>query len=300
MTRWNRNVVLSLVFVFTGGVASGVFGYAVLSAYLLGLTGGSNTSVGFAEGLQGIVQVVVALPCGWVADVYTRSLPLRVASVIGISFVGCTLAVLHAVPEARQFPFLCGCLGLLGAFQGAFSGSVEALFADSVPTARRSEFTTYKFMATALSSAGGPATSLFLFLFLGDTWTLQDLRFVFTIGCCLAIIPSFVLCFFSDRLALGAESDALPEDEDDGGQRGQPQSGQQQRGKRGGQRLCSPLLPDQGGNDEQDGVLAGIVWLRGRAIMSATTQSRARSRRRRKRAISKIANSNTTRDGSKR
>ena len=208
----SRNVPLVLAFSFLYNLASGIFGFAVLSAYLYTVTDSSNMKVGLAEGIQGVVQVLFGLPLGVLSDRAGRRWPLRIASILGMLFIVSTAAVLFATPLAadHQFTLLCCCLALLGAFRGAWTGSVEAIYADSVPTAHRARFTTYKFMVRVSSSAGGPATSILLFSVLGDRWTLRELRWVFLAGL-LAALPSVVLlCFIHDRYTLGHESDALP------------------------------------------------------------------------------------------
>jgi hypothetical protein len=58
--RPSRNVWLSLAFTFAAGTGRGVWSYTVLSGYLYELTG-SNSDVGVAEGVQGIVQLVVRM-----------------------------------------------------------------------------------------------------------------------------------------------------------------------------------------------------------------------------------------------
>eukprot|EP00960_Hanusia_phi_P042804 755717-Hanusia_phi.AAC.2 len=56
-------------FIYT---SSGMWGNAMLSVYLLGLTN-STKKVGFAEGAQGMCMAVSALPAGYLADKLGRS-----------------------------------------------------------------------------------------------------------------------------------------------------------------------------------------------------------------------------------
>ena len=79
----NPNVRLSLALCITQGIADSIWGAVVLSGFLyaLGVAMGKQTSdntlVGAAEAVQGMTQLLFALPIGYVADIYGKARIVR-------------------------------------------------------------------------------------------------------------------------------------------------------------------------------------------------------------------------------
>mmetsp|Transcript_8426 Transcript_8426/g.9464 ORF Transcript_8426/g.9464 Transcript_8426/m.9464 type:complete len:87 (-) Transcript_8426:38-298(-) len=60
---WTYNIVHGLTATALYGLGPGLYQFSVLPSFIL-LVGGSNFDVGFAEGLQGISNMISALPAG--------------------------------------------------------------------------------------------------------------------------------------------------------------------------------------------------------------------------------------------
>lgn len=195
--RYSYNVKIALIWtLFETGSAS-VRSGAVLSQYIY-LCSGSNSTVGYVQGITGIAQMVAALPAGWLADKYRRDYILKGAAALG-TVAGATLAVtlLNKLPVA----YLCVACGLLGSYTGFNNAPLEALFADCTPRGKSSLYTT-KAVVNSMASGLGPLTSLVLFALLGNRWEVQTCRYVLLAGLAIMIIPLVVMCFFDDGAAL--------------------------------------------------------------------------------------------------
>ena len=210
----NHNVRLTLWFTFLEGSAVGTWAFTVLSGYLYQITGGSNSKVGLAEGIQGVVQVVVALPAGWASDRYGRSVVLKVSAFVQLLAIALTIFTLfttNALVTDNLFGFMCVSVGMWGLFQGMYRGSLDSIFADSIPTRGRSRMRTLKYSLSILALTTGPLVGIGLFVWQGDTWTKDELAVVFACGVGACFFPTMLLFMFSDSFSLGAESEALTE-----------------------------------------------------------------------------------------
>jgi len=192
----------------------------VLSGYLKSIGPGKNSWVGIAEGAQGLVQVLTALPSGYFGDKFGRQAILKFSSAVGflavvVFFVSLHVGAWYDGKEGKsdgvvEFLLMCVALSLFGCFDGASSGSMEAIFHDSLETSERPPMTTVKFITAVFFRATGPVLSALLFLMIGDTWTRPQLRTVFFTGLGLTLIPFGVLLLFRDSDSLGMESEAAP------------------------------------------------------------------------------------------
>lgn len=105
----------------------------VLSALLYLLTK-SNTTVGLIQGVNGVVQMLTALPTGVLADRHRRDTMLRAGAAVGAAAGG----VLAAALLLRPTVWVLGlAMALLGCYRGVYSAALEAIFADSIAQGRR-------------------------------------------------------------------------------------------------------------------------------------------------------------------
>uniref|UniRef100_A0A061R3F8 Mfs general substrate transporter n=1 Tax=Tetraselmis sp. GSL018 TaxID=582737 RepID=A0A061R3F8_9CHLO len=200
--RPNWNVVLGLVLAASAGLSESVWGTTVLSAFIYLLSDGSNVTVGYSEGVQGLSALISALPLGWLADRWPRS---RIIAVGGVAQVLAVLITGYVVWKAG--PLILVGLVLWGVVDTTTFGPSQALYADSVPTGSRSRYYNYLFLAWLLPSSVGPLVSVLMFNFLGNTWTIEDLRPIFLCGLVLELPAAVILFLFDDKKALGEESD---------------------------------------------------------------------------------------------
>lgn len=217
----NRNVRIALAFTALYGFSSGIWGSTILSGYLQDLPGNPNKKnfrVGLAEGMQGLVQVIAALPSGYFADKLSRQVVLRLGFTAGLLviltfYVALTLGIFEdasATPNGTlEFILLCMGLSMAGVFDGITAGSLEAIYHDSVASNERSEMSTIKFITRVFFRACGPLISSLLLVCLGNDWSRQALRNTFFVGISLGLFPTFLLLLFRDDHCLGDESQAF-------------------------------------------------------------------------------------------
>mmetsp|Transcript_8768 Transcript_8768/g.17352 ORF Transcript_8768/g.17352 Transcript_8768/m.17352 type:complete len:571 (-) Transcript_8768:217-1929(-) len=206
----NYNVQLALVFSFLMSASRGVWAFTTLSVYLREITG-SSADVGLAEGLQGIAMAATAVLAGFGADAtQQRDRLLHLAGITGLLATAAAMSAL-LIPDLSdhsRFWALTGALCANGAFQGISSTCIDTLFADSVMTGERSKFNTYRFALIQISSVTGPLICVSLFYYYGNSWTRTRLTLVFMVGLGLMVIPICILFLFSERYALGDESES--------------------------------------------------------------------------------------------
>ena len=157
--RLNANVRLTLVFRFLCSVASSLTFNDILAQYIYVLRG-ENTSVGIITGTKGLVTLCAALPAGVLADRYGRQALLRLAGVVGLACSAYTAFILlylrPRVPDSTFYYLLLSAAALWGAFMGAHSAPLAALFGDSVASGRRSKLYAWRASLRTLGSAAGP------------------------------------------------------------------------------------------------------------------------------------------------
>lgn len=184
-----------LVFIFTAVhcIASGILSQQILAVYVY-LLASSNQPVGSVRAVQGLSQLLFAFPAGWAADVWRRDLILSCAGVIGIlSFLLMGFSI-----EIGSLELIYVSYGLLGVYYAFQSPTLEAIFADSVPTGKRSFPFTLKHMTLNGALVVGPLASIVLFDLYGNTWEMPVLRAVLLCGTFAATIAAITLFFFDD------------------------------------------------------------------------------------------------------
>ena len=91
-------------------------------------------------------------------------------------------------------------------FRGVTLAPLDALFADSVKTAKRSKYQVRKYVATLAGATIGPILAVVLFRNFGDAWTKNELRVVISAGTAFAIIPLLSLFIFDDNHSLDEQT----------------------------------------------------------------------------------------------
>jgi MFS family permease len=185
----------------------------------------ANTLVGSAEAVQGLTELVSALPIGYLADkVWGKAKVVRLGGVLMIFTIGITLAALWDVNKhadenrhaaSRSYYMLVVALGLWGIVNGISFGPSQALFSDSIPRGQRSELLTWLYTCYLLSSSIGPIVSIVLVLTVSSEaadWSVEEIYPVFFIGVCLEVPAAILMFFFSDKYAV-PENDSDDESE---------------------------------------------------------------------------------------
>jgi MFS family permease len=224
----NRNVLLSLLNCILAGIADSIWVTIVLSGFLLALgdrmgqASHDNTLVGAAEAVQGMTQLITALPVGVVADVYGKAKIVRLGGVLMLFTIALTLWALIIVRrdaddvKTATFSYyvMMVALGLWGLVSGISYGPSQALYADSIPQGKRSEMLTWLYTCYLLSSSTGPIVSIILLLTVSsntENWSIEEIFPVFFVGVVLEIPSAVIMFFFSDDYVIHEEvTSALP------------------------------------------------------------------------------------------
>ena len=210
-TSKNRNVRLALLFTFLSSASRGIWAFVILSNFIHVLTG-STVTVGFAEGIQGLSQCIFALVAGVAADTFSREFSLKLAGFFGLLACGVAIFALNYhsswLTEQYRYYFILTFLCFWGAYQGIWTTSLETIFADSIATGKRSEFSTQKFILLQVSSVTGPVIGILLFLYKGNNWKYDVLKEIFVIGILLSLPSIFTLFLFKDKYTLGKVSES--------------------------------------------------------------------------------------------
>ncbi|MHA2317288.1 MAG: MFS transporter [Candidatus Hodarchaeales archaeon] len=200
----NYNVKLHFAYSFFQSLGRGIWMGNVLSNWIYLIAGESNELLGLTSAITGLAMTMTVLPSGFFADKIEKRYILRLASVVG--FLGLIAALLA---QSLEMIFLA--LLFWGLFQGLNRPSVESLFADSVESGARSEVYAWVHLVRQSGMAVGPLVNIILFLFLGDTWDLDVLKGVMTVGILISMISLIILAMYDDRKSLGEESDRIVE-----------------------------------------------------------------------------------------
>ena len=87
---------------------------------------------------------------------------------------------------------------------------MKALVADSLPKGERSGGFTKLFVASLLPRSVGPLISVVMFSRLGDDWSMDSIRTVFTVGLALNAPVVLLMCLFDDAAVLADDDAAVP------------------------------------------------------------------------------------------
>ena len=128
----NYNVRLSLWWTVLENVSGSVRAGDALSAYVYLLTK-RNSVVGYIQGINGIMQLLMAMPAGIAADATRRDAVLRIGAAVGLLSAA---ALAYAVAWAHSAGAVAVAMAVLGTYRGIYNPSLEALFADSVADGR--------------------------------------------------------------------------------------------------------------------------------------------------------------------
>ena len=207
----NWNVRMINYFMFARSAFSSLFDQTTLSYYVLLVTG-SNTKVGFVQGLKGFVNLASSFPFAVLGDRKSRQLALRISGCVGGVAIVATMYVLLYVEKWHRrmlFGYLCGIQVIWGVFMGGHGATVEAVFGDSVESGKRSMLYSDKAAYRTAGNTMGPIISIVIFAALSDKWSLSNLTYVMLGGMVPAVIAVALLFVIFDKCTLGVLSESL-------------------------------------------------------------------------------------------
>ncbi|RHY32235.1 hypothetical protein DYB32_002742 [Aphanomyces invadans] len=170
------------------------------------------------KGIQGVVQMIAAIPGGWACDRFRRDTILKISSVLGVFCALLSVIAFYMVNNGRlseccmilrvaqgHLMMIYVAFGFWGIFCALQGPALEALFADSIPNGERSFPITIKHMLMNTAMVAGPGLCIIFFLIYGDSWNLgtcvSGLQYVLIFGTIIGVPPLVLLYFFNDDLA---------------------------------------------------------------------------------------------------
>ena len=201
-TKLNRNVKLIFLFVILQSFGRGIWAGNVLSTYIFYLAGESYSTLGLISSATGLTMTLVVFPAGHFADKFGRSNILKISAFFGIN----SLLILAL---GKTINSVIVSLIFWGLFLGFSRPSMEALFADSVPSRARSGIYAWRHFAQNVSMAAGPFTNVALFMIFGNEWQLPILKSVMYFGLAISGISILIIFLMNDKYSLGKDSEAV-------------------------------------------------------------------------------------------
>ncbi|CAL1148056.1 unnamed protein product [Cladocopium goreaui] len=207
---WTHNVICGIVATAFYRMGAGLYMMTVLPSFIL-LVGGNNFDVGFAEGLQGLANLLSAMPAGYIADKWSRRACIRMGTCLTFLSAGCLLlAVIIAKPkDFVPFVLLCLALALQGICDGIINGPLAALMDDSCPAGRRSDVESMNASVGGVAASVGPLLGLIVFATTGNTWTTFSMKVVICVGIFLSLLAIIPCLLMHDKYALAESSEAV-------------------------------------------------------------------------------------------
>ena len=208
--KWNVKLTLwySVITSLADAISS-----IVVSNYLYDLTG-RNFLVGLSEGIQGIVQMIIAIPIGILADKYSKAKMLRYGSFI-ISFVVAITAIplildlfmlrslfsinANALTPKQIYILITISYVFWGFVSGYISPVLDSIFSNSLENGeQRTIYNNRRYIISVLASSVGPIISLLFFLYFGDNWSRFNLIIVWLTSLLFTIFSIGPLYVFLD------------------------------------------------------------------------------------------------------
>lgn len=192
--RVHPNVYRMLLFSFFTGLATAISQMGLFDTYLYIQSGHSNSSVGLAESISGVVQVLVVLPACFIADKCPRSRVLRICGVVSVLYVA--LAIFGVYYD--DILLIYSSLVVFGMYSAVETSTSFALFSDSVPQGDRALWMSRVAVLMHVAMGVGPLVSLGMFCYLGDHWNLLILHKVLIFGFLLLLPANLFLLNWND------------------------------------------------------------------------------------------------------
>lgn len=192
--KYHPNTRRMLWFSGLYGLAAAIALMGIFDAYLFVQSNDSNSTVGLAESVSGIAQVIVVLPAGYLADRFSRSGILRGCAVFSLIYIATACYGVYC--DNMTFIYISLILG--GIYSAIQNATAYALFTDSVPQGDRAKWMSRAAMVTQVSMGVGPLLGAFLFYCLGDMWDLSIMHAILISGFLLMIPANAFLSNWSD------------------------------------------------------------------------------------------------------
>jgi MFS family permease len=177
-----------------------------------------NEMLGAIETSYGLSELIFAIPIGYIADKYSRSMVLRSGAIMEYITLACTFGIVYNIANEKwsddiAYASMVLINILFGISWGLSSGPIGALVADSTENGKRSEIYMITSTFVLVGSMIGPIMIIVLSeIFSSDTddWDSRKLANFIYIGVILHIIPVTSMFFYKD-IECVSDSDQDPE-----------------------------------------------------------------------------------------
>ena len=168
-----------------------------------------NEMLGAIGTAYGLSELLFAIPIGYIADTYSRTLVLRSGAIMEYITLICTMYIVYNVANNKwhdnvSYAAIVVINVLFGISWGLSSGPTEALIADSVPEGQRSKIYMITSTFGLIGSLVGPTLIIILsrtFSDNTDEWDPKKLATFIYIGIVLHLIPVTCMFLYKDILS---------------------------------------------------------------------------------------------------
>jgi MFS family permease len=189
-------------------------GSVFIAPYIYYIEGGSSIGdqeVGLIAATAGLTMIFLALPVGYLTDMYPRALILKVSGIVGL--LSCiTLFFSLYIQDSNQnlgLGLLFANAILVGAYNAISGPALSSILADSVQTGARTSIYALQYAAQIGAGSAGPLIGIFFLIYLGNEWSTRNLQYVIYAGNVIVAFSCFFAFFFDDKKSLGEESEGI-------------------------------------------------------------------------------------------
>jgi MFS family permease len=197
--RVSPNVWRVIAFSFLANLSTAIWQSSVWSPFLKHAFH-SNIYLGCIAAAGGIGELLAACVSGFGADRFGKERFVRLASCMCLV----AIALVALGVEYEHLATLIIASAASGASYGAFFPCVEGIFADSVPSGRRTFVYNVKYGLETISYIIGYSVTLILFAVVGDEWHVSTMKIVIFIGLGLQACASLLLWTIREKHTLTA------------------------------------------------------------------------------------------------
>jgi MFS family permease len=189
-------------------------GSVFIAPYIYYIEGGSSIGdqeVGLIAATAGLTMIFLALPVGYLTDMYPRALILKVSGIVGL--LSCITLFFSLYIQDSNHNLGLGLLFanaiLVGAYNAISGPALSSILADSVQTGARTSIYALQYAAQIGAGSAGPLIGIFFLIYLGNEWSTRNLQYVIYAGNVIVAFSCFFAFFFDDKKSLGEESEGI-------------------------------------------------------------------------------------------
>lgn len=205
----NPNVAIYTTSQFFLMAGFSVWGYSLLSNIMYIATR-STLKIGFAEGVQGTISGIFAIPFGILADRYIKHKIVKSGALIRVCCCIGFLCVFN-IPKIETdkelfFWLLFATLSFYGLSSAILCSPSATLFTNSICTGDRSWWLSKLQIVSCVGLSTGPLISIIILNLKGtNDWTMNDMKIPWNVSVVLTLIGTVLQIFMNDKWCLDEE-----------------------------------------------------------------------------------------------